>query len=76
LEEDIKTRWYEIRQIIHRAGRTSWSLFPLPIIENSEMVTWATAWQKNNFCTTILGVYFKSKNHSKYLLGPYECKLQ
>jgi hypothetical protein len=60
----------------NRAGRTSWRLFPLPIIENSsangslfdglakKQVLYRHAWS------------FRPKDHSKSLLGPYECKLQ
>ncbi len=60
----------------NRAGKTSWRLFPLPIIENSsgdgslaEGLAKTKALYRHSWP-------FKPKNHSKSLLGPHECKLQ
>jgi hypothetical protein len=38
------------------------------------MAAYSTAWQKTSFVQTAWS--FRPKNHSKSLLGPYECKLQ
>jgi hypothetical protein len=54
-EEEIKGCWCEIRN--NQAGRTSWRLFPLPVIENSGGDgSLADGLAKKKFCRDILGL--------------------